>query len=72
MNRTYDHVGHGLDTAIFIGLGIAAIIFGLYRIGQKVKSGEYDEGKGKTQTKKTWLFGFLLIGVGVLRILGVF
>ena len=72
MNTAYDHIGHGLDTAVFIGLGIAALIVGLYRIRQKVKSGEYDEAKEKTQSKKTWLFGFLLIGVGILRMLGVF
>jgi len=38
-------------------LGITMIIVGLYRIGQKVKSGEYDEAKGKSQSIKVWIFG---------------
>jgi uncharacterized membrane protein YfcA len=71
MNPTfskYDRIGHGLDTALFIGLGIAMIIIGLYRIHKKVKSGEYNEEKGKSQIKKTWLCGCLLIGAGIFRI----
>ena len=71
MNPTfekYDRIGHGLDTAVFIGLGIAIIVVGLYRIRRKVRSGEYDEEKGKSQSKRAWICGCLLIGLGILRI----
>ena len=71
MNSTftkYDHIGHGLDTALFIGLGVAMIVVGLYRIRGKVRSGEYDEEKGKSQSKRTWLCGCLFIGYGIFRI----
>jgi hypothetical protein len=70
MNSTfakYDLIGRSLDNAVFIGLGIAMIIFGIYRIRQKVKSGEYDEAKGKSQSKRTWLVGCLFIGLGVSK-----
>ena len=71
MNPTfakYDLIGLSIDNAVFIGLGVAMIIVGLYRIRKKVKSGEYDEAKGKSQSQKTWIVGCMLIGFGIFRI----
>jgi hypothetical protein len=62
-----DSIGRYLDNAIFIILGIAMIIVGLYRILQKVRSGEYDEAKGKSQSKRAWIVGCLLIGFGISK-----
>jgi uncharacterized membrane protein YfcA len=64
---TPDFIGRCLDDAVFVGLGIAMIVVGLYRIRKKVKSGEYDEEKGKSQSKRAWLCGCLLIGAGILK-----
>jgi uncharacterized membrane protein len=63
-----DTFGRYLDNAVFIVLGIAMIIVGLYRIRKKVKSGGYDEAKGKSQSKKTWIVGCMFIGFGIFRI----
>jgi hypothetical protein len=62
-----DTIGRYLDNAVFIVLGIAMIIIGLYRIRQKVRSGEYDEAKGKSQSKKVWIVGCLCIGLGISK-----
>jgi hypothetical protein len=62
-----DTIGRYLDNIVFIVLGITMIIVGLYRIGQKVKSGEYDEAKGKSQSIKVWIFGCLCIGLGISK-----
>jgi hypothetical protein len=62
-----DTIGRYLDNAVFIALGIAMIIVGLYRIRKKVRSGEYDEAKGKAQSKKTWIVGCLFIGFGISK-----
>jgi len=74
MNPTftkYDHIGHGLDTASFIVLGIAYIFFYLRWIRKKMQSGDWNEAKGKSQSKRAWLVGCLFIGFGILRIFGV-
>jgi len=63
----YDLIGRGLDHALLIGLGVATIIVGIYRIRRKVSSGEYDEAKGKSQSKRTWIFGCLLIALGLFQ-----
>jgi hypothetical protein len=65
--KSADAIGRYLDNSVFIVLGVAAIIVGLYRIRRKVKSGGYDEAKGKSQSKKTWIFGCLLIGFGISK-----
>ncbi len=62
-----DFIGRCLDNAVYIGLGIAMIIVGLYRIRKKVRSGEYDEVKGKSQSKRAWIVGCLFIGLGISR-----
>jgi uncharacterized membrane protein len=62
-----DTIGRYIDNAVFIVLGVAMIIVGLYRIRQKVKSGEYDEAKGKSQSKRVWIVGCLFIGLGISK-----
>jgi hypothetical protein len=66
-----DFIGRCLDNAVYIGLGIAMIIVGLYQIRKKVRSGEYDEAKAKSQTKRAWLVGCLIMGIGVFQFLVV-
>jgi len=60
-------IGRYLDNAVFIVLGIAMIIVGLYRVRKKIRSGEYDEAKGKSQSGKVWIFGCLFIGLGISK-----
>jgi hypothetical protein len=71
MNPTftkYDHIGHGLDYAVFIGLGVAMIFFGLRAIRKKFQFGELTEPEAKMKSKKTWIVGLLFVAAGIFRI----
>jgi hypothetical protein len=71
MNPTftkYDHIGHGLDSAVFIGLGVAMIFFGLRRIRKKLQAGDLTAPEVKSRSKKTWIIGLLFVGFGIFRI----
>jgi hypothetical protein len=72
--HTYEHVSYlarCADNAIYIGLGIAAILIMPRQVKRKREAGAITEEKAKKSSMLAWSLGCLLIGTGILRIIGL-
>jgi hypothetical protein len=63
-----DYIGRSIDSAIYIGLGIAILLVAPRQIRRKLESGKLTEAKAKSMLKVVWPLGCLMIGYGVFRI----
>ena len=71
-HQQVDYVARCLDNAVYIGLGLAAFFIMPRQARQKRDAGKITANKADQITKLSIPLGSLCIGIGILRIAGVF
>jgi len=64
-----DYVARCIDSAVYIGLGVAVLLVVPRQIRRKLESGKLTEVKAKSMSKVVLPLGCLLIGYGIFRII---
>ncbi len=69
---TPDYIGHCLDAAVPLILGIIGMIYYPYRIAKNIQSKKYSVEEGKNKLKRVLIAYGLIALLGILQIIWLF